>query len=159
MTRPPEPPRRPLMTRDVALVTFLFFGVIEATLGLVAWLGRYWVEGWRPFESLAPYQAFDREAATLTFLGIVAGQIGCLFAQRDGSLSRRLRFASNPWIAWGLLFELALTLAMVYVPGLNDLFAMTAVSPLWLLILPIGAALFIALDAGRRFILLHWPRV
>ena len=44
MTRPPEPPRRPLMTRDVALVTFLFFGVIEATLGFVAWLARYWVE-------------------------------------------------------------------------------------------------------------------
>ena len=92
-------------------------------------------------------------------MGIVAGQIGCLFAQRDGPLRSRLRFASNPWIAWGLLFELVLTLMMVYVPGLNDLFAMTAVSPLWLLILPFGAVLFLALDAGRRLILLHWPRV
>jgi hypothetical protein len=39
---------------------------------------------------------------------------------------------------------------VVYVPGLNSMFSMTAVSPAWLLVLPLGAAAFIALDAGRR---------
>jgi hypothetical protein len=51
-----------------------------------------------------------------------------------------------------------LSLTMVYVPGLNSLFKMTAVSPLWLLILPFGAALFLALDAGRRFIMARWSK-
>ncbi|HEY7037095.1 MAG TPA: cation-transporting P-type ATPase [Thermomicrobiales bacterium] len=150
MGRPPEPPGRPLLTRNLALTTFLFFGMIEAVLGLCAWIGRYWVEGWRPFGSLAPYQAVDREAATLAFLGIVAGQIGCLFAQRDGSLHKRLSLNGNRWIVWGLLFEIGLALVLVYVPGLNRIFSMTAVSPLWLLVLPFGAGLFLALDVIRR---------
>ncbi len=152
MQLPPEPPGRPLMTRRLAFQTFFFFGAIEAMLGLLAWVSRYWVEGWRPFASLAPYQAFDREAATLTFLGIVAGQIGCLFAHRDGTLAARLMPRGNRWIVWGLAFELVLTLGLIYIPGLNSLFSMTAVSPLWLLILPLGAGLFLTLDAGRRWI-------
>jgi magnesium-transporting ATPase (P-type) len=150
MGRPPEPPGRPLLTRHLALTTFLFFGMIEAVLGLVAWTSRYWVEGWRPFDSLAPYQAVDRAAATLTFLGIVSGQIGCLFTQRDGSLHERLSLNGNRWIVWGLLFEIGLALVLIYVPGLNRVFAMTAVSPLWLLVLPFGACLFLALDLIRR---------
>ena len=132
---------------------------VGAALGVVAWLARYWVEGWRPFESLAPYQAIEREAATLTFLGIVAGQIGCLAAQRDGPLFGRLLPRGNRWIIWGLIFEIVLTLAVVYVPGLNDLFSMTAVSPLWLIVLPLGAALFVGLDAGRRWFAMRRARL
>jgi magnesium-transporting ATPase (P-type) len=150
MAGEPEPPHRPLLTRGLALTTFLFFGVIEAALGLAAFFGYYAMHGWRPFDSFAPYNAIEREAATLTFLGIVAGQIGCLFAQRDGPLSVRLSLRANPWVAWGLGFELALALAFVYVPGLNRLFQMTAVQPIWLLVLPAGAALFLVLDLIRR---------
>jgi hypothetical protein len=87
---------------------------------------------------------------TLTFLGIVGGQIGCLPAQRDGPLLSRLLPRRNRWLIWGLAFELALALAVVYVPGLNRLFSMTAVSPLWLLVLPTDAGLFLALDGLRR---------
>ena len=87
--RRPEPPQRPLLTRALALRTFLFFGVLEAALGLIAFFGYYVAAGWRPFTSLDPYRAIEREAVTLTFLGIVAGQVGCLFAQRDGPLRAR----------------------------------------------------------------------
>jgi sodium/potassium-transporting ATPase subunit alpha len=152
MDRPPEPPGSPLLTRRLALTTFFFWGAIEAALGLIAWSGRYWFEGWRPFASLDPYYAIDREAATLAFLGIVAGQIGCLFARRDGALRSRLLPRGNRWIVWGLAFELVLALGLVYVPGLNRLFSMTAVSPFWLLVLPFGAGVFVALDVGRRWV-------
>ena len=109
-------------------------------------------DGWRPFDSLDPYAAFDGEAATLTFLGIVAGQIGCLFANRDGPLRSRLSLRSNPWILRGLVFEVLLALALVYIAGLNDVFDMTTVHPAWLAILPVGAAIFTAVDIVRRFI-------
>ena len=148
--RPPEPPRRPLLTRALALRTFLFFGVLEAALGLVAFFGYYLAAGWRPFASLDPYHAIEREAVTLTFLGIVAGQVGCLFAQRDGPLRARLSLRTNRLIGWGLAFELTMALVLVYVPGLNRLFSMAPVAWPWLLVLPAGAAAFILLDLARR---------
>ena len=105
---PPEPPRRPLLTRALALRTFLFFGLLEAALGMAAYLGRYGVEGWRPFEGLGNYPDLATVAPTATFLGIVSGQIGCLFAQRDGPLGSRLSLHGNPWLLVGLVVEVLL---------------------------------------------------
>lgn len=147
---PPEPPRRPILTRALALRTFFLHGVVEALLGVIAYFGFYWAHGWRPFESLEPFRALERGAATMTFVGIVAGQIGCLFAQRDGPLLKRLAFWSNPWVAAGLATEVALAIALLYVPGLNRMFAMAPVGPAWLLWLPGGAAVMVLGDALRR---------
>ncbi|MFN8555895.1 MAG: hypothetical protein U0531_00580 [Dehalococcoidia bacterium] len=57
MTALPEPPRRPILTRALALRTFLFLGPLEAALGFAGYLGYYLALGWRPFESLDPYGA------------------------------------------------------------------------------------------------------
>jgi magnesium-transporting ATPase (P-type) len=128
MDEAPEPPDRPLLTRQVVVRTFLFFGIVEAVLGIAAHMAYLAAAGWRPFDSFSPYSGIAAEARTLTFLGIVAGQIGCLFAQREGSLRARLSLFSNAWIAIGLAFELVLTLSLVYVPGLNELFSMRSVA-------------------------------
>jgi sodium/potassium-transporting ATPase subunit alpha len=159
MCERPEPPQRPLLTPPLMVKTFLFFGLIEAALGLAAYFGFYLTHGWRLFESLAPDAAMTMQAATLTFVGIVAGQVGCVFAQRDGSLRQRLSVRSNRWIGVGVLAELALTVLLVYTPGLNRLFSMAAVPPVWLLMLPAGAAVFILLDTTRRALAHHLHRV
>ena len=86
----------------------------------------------------------------MTMLGVVAGQIGCLFAQRDGPLRSRLSLTSNGWISYGLLLELAIVLALVYLPGVNRMFSMAALAPGWLAILPAGAAAFFLADHVRR---------
>lgn len=147
---PPEPPPKPILTRDLALRTFLLYGFTEALLGVCAYFGFYWAHGWRPFEPLDPLRALEREAATMTFVGIVAGQIGCLFVQRDGPMLKRLAFWSSSWAAIGLGVEVALVIALIYVPWLNQLFAMAPVEPAWLLWLPGGAALMVLVDALRR---------
>jgi hypothetical protein len=41
----------------------------------------------------------------------------------------------------------------VYIPGLNGLFEMESVDIGWMLLLPLGAAVFIALDLVRRTIM------
>jgi magnesium-transporting ATPase (P-type) len=152
MDAAPEPPDRPLLTPPLVYKTFLFFGAIEAALGLAGFFAFFAWQGWRPFDSLDPYTAYLSEARAMTFLGIVSGQIGCLFAERDGSFTRRLSLRSNAWFRWGLLFELTLALALVYVPGINGLFSMEGVPPAWLAILPLGAATFFIIDHGRRVV-------
>ncbi len=143
----PEPPARPLLTRALALRTFLFYGMIEATLGIAAFLLYHAAHGWRPFDSFTLYAGIYHEATAATFLGIVGGQVGCLFAQRDGPLWRRLSPRGNRMVAWGLGFELALAPALVYLPGLNRLFLMAPVPPVWLLLVPGAATVFLLLAA------------
>jgi len=150
MRTPPEAPLRPLLTREVGLRTFLFFGVIEALLGLGGFFLYYVSDGWSVGESFAPFEQISREAATITFLSIVGGQVGCLFAQRDGTLRQRLSLKNNHWVLWGLVFELALAMALVYVPGLNSVFSMSAVQPQWILAIPAGALTLVMLDFARR---------
>ena len=151
MNAPPEPPRRPLLTRPLAVRTFFFFGLVEAALGLAAFIVFYLYQGWRPFDDFDAYASVAREASTLTFLGIVGGQVGCLFAQRDGSLWTRLSLRSNMLLGIGLLSELVIAPALVYVPGLNGMFSMAPVNPLWLLVIPVSAVIFLAADLGRRW--------
>ncbi len=129
----PEAPGSPLLTRTLALRTFLFYGLIEATLGMLAF-----------------FAAVAAEASTLTFLAVVGGQVGCLFAQRDGRLRRRLSLVANPWIGLGLAAELALTLALVYVPGIHTAFSMVPVPAASLLVLPIAAVTMVIADHVRR---------
>jgi magnesium-transporting ATPase (P-type) len=151
MSEPPESPATPLLTRALAVRTFLFFGILEASLGLLGFFMFYLDAGWR-FDSFAPFESIERDAATVTFLSIVGGQIGCLFAQREGMLKQRLSLRTNHWIGAGLVFEVAIAIALVYTPGLNGLFSMTAVDPKWLLTIPASAILFLAADQVRRSI-------
>lgn len=152
MAVPPERPSRPLLTRALGLRTFLFFGVVEAALGLAGFFSYYLWAGWRPGDSFAPFEGIAHEATTVTFLAIVGGQVACLFAQRDGSFWRRLSLRSNRWIVAGLVFELVLSMTLVYVPGLNGIFSMAAVAPQWLVALPLATIAFLSLDGLRRLV-------
>ncbi|MGE0600027.1 MAG: cation-translocating P-type ATPase [Dehalococcoidia bacterium] len=150
LNNPPEPPGRPLLTLRLGLLTFLFFGLLESVLGLGAYLAFYWVDGWRPFESLSGFDGAHGGAMTLTFLGIVGGQLGCLAAVRAGTLRQRLRLRLKSWMGLGIAAELSLALAAVYVPGLNRSLSMEAVPLQWFMAAPVAAVLFIGADQLRR---------
>lgn len=148
----PEPRSRPLLTRQIAFKTFFFFGLMEASLGLSGFFLYFLVHGWTPGESFGAFDHLAGEAATVTFLGIVGGQIGCLFAQRDGNFVQRLHLGGNRLIPLGLAFEIIVALVLVYVPGVNGVFSMSAVSLAWLLAIPVAATIFVLLDQVRRSI-------
>ncbi|MGE0685268.1 MAG: cation-translocating P-type ATPase, partial [Dehalococcoidia bacterium] len=150
MLSAPERPDRPLLSRALGVRTFLIFGATEAALGMGGFFLYYLAEGWRFGDSFTPYAGIAHEATTLTFLAIVGGQVGCLFAQRDGPLRQRLSLSSNPSIRVALVFEIGLALLLVYVPGLNQVFSMAAVHPAWLAAIPVAAAIFTGIDQVRR---------
>ena len=123
---------------------------MEAALGLVGFFAFYLAQGWRIGETFAPFAAVTDEATTVTFLAIVGGQVGCLFAQRDGTFLQRLSLRSNRWLTAGLAVEIVLAVALIYTPGLDSVFSMAAVELRWLLVLPAAAVVFLAGDGLRR---------
>ena len=54
----------------------------------------------------------------MTFLGIVACQIGTAFAARtERAALRSIGVLTNPMLLWGIAFELAFAGAVIYVPA------------------------------------------
>jgi magnesium-transporting ATPase (P-type) len=112
---------------------WLFLGVICATLALA---GFFWVlleAGWQPGDPTGPghplHHAYQ-QATTMTFLGMVAGQIGTAFAARtDRASLRSVGVFSNRLLLWGIAFELLLAAILIYAPPFQDLLGTAALAP------------------------------
>jgi magnesium-transporting ATPase (P-type) len=105
------------------LRAYAWLGPLQAALSLGAFFYAYWLDGWRPGMALPASGFVYATATTMTFVGIVACQVGNAFACRSPNLSvRALGWRTNPalWIA--VAFELALCCAFVYVPPLAKVF-------------------------------------
>ena len=63
----------------------------------------------------------------MTFLGMVACQVGTAFAARTERASlRSIGVFSNRLLLWGIAFELALAAILIYVPVFQDLLGTAA---------------------------------
>jgi magnesium-transporting ATPase (P-type) len=70
----------------------------------------------------------------MTFLGLVAGQIGTAFAARTDRASLfSIGVLSNRLLLWGIAFELALAALMIYAPPFQALLGTAALAPHMLL--------------------------
>jgi magnesium-transporting ATPase (P-type) len=89
----------------------------------------------------------------MTFLSMVACQVGTAFAARTERASlRSIGVFSNPLLIWGIVFELALAAVLIYVPVFQDLLG-TAALPAkdLLLVLPFPFIVWGA-DEVRRWV-------
>lgn len=122
------------------LRAWLFLGLISAVLEMA---GFFWVlqrAGWSPGDAVGKGSALHHaylQATTMTFLGMVACQIGTAFAARTDRVSlRSIGVFSNPALLGGIAFELALTAALIYLPLFHSLIGTAS--------LPIHDLLFVA---------------
>ena len=116
---------------------WLFLGPICAVLALG---GFFWVllrAGWQPGDPTGKGSALHhtyQQATTMTFVGMVAGQIGTAFAARtDRASLRSIGVFSNRLLLWGIAFELSLTALFVYAPPFQALLGTAALTPEMLL--------------------------
>jgi len=89
----------------------------------------------------------------MTFLSMVACQIGTAFASRTDRVSlRSIGVFSNRLLLWGIAFELALTTILIYVPACQEVLG-TAALPAkdLLLVLPFPFVVWGA-DELRRWL-------
>ena len=86
--------------------------------------------GWNPGDAVGkgtPLHHAYVQATTMTFLGIVACQVGTAFAARtDRASLREVGVFSNPLLLWGIAFELVFTAALICVPALQGVFGTAA---------------------------------
>ena len=93
--------------------------------------------GWSPGDPTGAGDSLHhvyQQATTMTFLGMVMGQIGTAFAARTERASlRSIGVLSNRLLLWGIAFELALSALIIYAPPLQSLLSTAALEPHMLL--------------------------
>jgi magnesium-transporting ATPase (P-type) len=126
MSRPPRRREEGVVTRTMLLRAWLLMGSVSAVLVMCGFLGVLLAAGWRPGDPVGegtPLHGAYVEATTITFLGIVACQVGTAFAARtERAPLREVGLLSNRLLLWGIAFELAISAALVTIPPLQTVF-------------------------------------
>ena len=145
MRRPPRRRGTPLLDRGVLVRAYLVLGMAEALVAMAGFGLVWWQQGFdleqlrRLSEPLLHHSApaavmtVARQASTVTFVLIVAGQMGVLLAcrSRTAPFWRQLRVRNR--LFWlGLLSEPLVAGSLVLAPGLAQVFGMAPLPPPWL---------------------------
>lgn len=149
MQHPPRKKAQPLLDRSLLLRAYCFLGVLEATLGMVAFFLVWWSYGYglAELQAITPSilshsanaatVAIYAQATTMTLATIVACQDGNVFACRsERSSILRLGLFSNPLIWIGIAMEWILVVLITHNPALSHIFTTAPLAPWqWLLLL------------------------
>lgn len=135
MTRPPQDPKLPIMTRDVVIRTFY--------VGLLLVAGVFGL-----FELELNKGASLEVARSVATTMLVMGELFYLFNCRSLKKSSfAIGFFSNAWIVWGVVSMVLIQILYVQVPVMNKLFHSAPISlDAWLRI--VGAGILIAVIVG-----------
>ncbi|MFI2281276.1 cation-translocating P-type ATPase [Nocardia beijingensis] len=133
MHRPPRKRSESVIRTPMLLRAWLFLGVIAAVLAMAGFFFVLLRGGWHPGDPTGPGTPLHhtyQQATTMTFFGMVAGQIGTAFAARtDRASLRSIGVLSNRLLLWGIGFELALAAVIIYLPVLQNLLGTAALTP------------------------------
>jgi calcium-translocating P-type ATPase len=126
MERPPRPRGEGLITLGMLARAWGFLGLLSSALVMT---GYFWVlvrAGWHlgaPTGTGTWLHHAYLQATTISFLGIVACQLGTAFAARaDRASLRSIGFLSNRPLLVGVAFAIVAATALVITPGLRDIF-------------------------------------
>ncbi|MBI5809682.1 MAG: cation-transporting P-type ATPase, partial [Deltaproteobacteria bacterium] len=101
MKEPPRPRTSRLLDMRTLLSAYLFLGPIEAVLCLSAFFFAYWMRGWVQGTPRPDAGSIYAAATTMSFAGIVASQMGNVFACRtDKDSVFKAGFFKNRFVLW-----------------------------------------------------------
>jgi magnesium-transporting ATPase (P-type) len=153
MERPPRPRSERLLGPRALARVYGFVGPLEGLAALSSFFFAYLLAGWRPGGTLAASGPLYVQATTMTQTAIVMSQVGAGLALRTDRRSvRSVGLLSNRFLLAAIAVELALAVALVYVPGLNDAFHQRPLEPWhWVFLLCWAPLVFLA-EEGRKLL-------
>jgi magnesium-transporting ATPase (P-type) len=162
MERPPRPRNEGVIRAPMLLRAWLFLGVIVTALSLGGFFYVLLKAGWHPGASVdlgSPMHHAYRQATTMTFLGMITGQIGTAFAVRTQRASlRSVGVFSNRYLIAGIAAEIVLAAIFVYASPLQSLLGTEALPAVDLLVLLPFPFIVWGADELRRYLLRHWRK-
>lgn len=153
MQEPPRSIKERIFSGGVFLRS-LYVGLIISTGAMVGCLTAWSQGGWHigmPLDEFTKTIAYST-GVTMTFAGIVVAQVGNVFACRTNKVSLfKTSLKSNKWIWLGILSQISILSAMIYVPFLQPFFGTTAIGPRQWAFLALLACIVILAEEIRKW--------
>ncbi len=152
MDQPPRPRSARLLDRALLLRAYCFLGILEAIASMAGFFFVYWINGWRPGMTMAGSGPLYVTATTMTLAGIVASQMGNVFAcrtERESVFS--IGLFKNKLVLWGIATELTIILLLVHTPFLQKVFGLAPLAlSHWIFLLIFPPVLLLLEEARKR---------
>ncbi|EHN12534.1 Cation-transporting ATPase E1-E2 family [Patulibacter medicamentivorans] len=127
MERPPRRHGAQVIDRALLVRAWGVLGLTSAILVLGGFFFALWRAGWTPGAATDAGSALHDgylQATSMSFLGIVACQLGTALAARAERTSlRSVGLLGNRLLLWGIAFELVVAAAVVWLPPLQEVFS------------------------------------
>lgn len=157
MDRPPRSRRERLLDRGRLLRAYAFLGAIEAALAMGAFFWTYWRAGWRPGLPMDGRGELYARATTMTFVAIVAAQVGNVFCCRTERASVfRAGLFENRRVLYAIAAELMLLGTLIGFGPLRRAFDLSPPQAGDLAPVAIFPLLILAFEEGRKAIVRKW---
>jgi calcium-translocating P-type ATPase len=157
MARPPRPRNEGVIRGPMLARAWLFLGAIVAALSMAGFFYVLLGAGWHlgaPVGVGAPIHRAYQQATTMTFLGMIAGQIGTVFAVRTQRASlRSVGVFTNRYLLAGVAAEILLAAVFVYAPPAQALLGTAPLPFSDLLLLPAYPVIVWGADEFMRYVL------
>jgi len=128
MDYPPRSIKERLFSRGVILRS-LFVGLIIATGALFGCLHTWWAGGWYLGQQLSTTSSLYIKGTTMTWAGIVAGQIGNVLSMRTRKISLfKTNLLDNKWVLFSMAFQIFALFFISSVPFMQNIFGTTALN-------------------------------
>ena len=140
MQKPPRSVKDRLLNRNVILVGFIWYGLLGTLFAMGGYFLANFLNGWPGVPLAAEGTQVYAQATTMMLAGVVFSQMGMVMNNRTDyeSVCKRGLF-SNRYINIGLVVEVLILVAIIYIPFFNGIFntaPITLVEWLYLICIP-----------------------
>ena len=154
MHKPPRSADERLLNRNVILVGFLWYGFLATVFAVGGYFIANFLNGWPQISLAAEGTRTYAEATTMMLAGVIFAQMGMVMNNRTDheSVFKRGLF-SNPYINAGLVIEILILLAIMYIPFLNGIFNTAPISWIeWLYLICIPLIVFGIEELRKKYL-------
>ncbi len=151
MNQPPRNPKEPLLGKKLILKAFLWYGVLGSIASVISYFFVNIKNGWPAVPLAGGTDPIYIKATAIALAAIVFSQIGAVFNCRTEKQSTfKVGLFSNRQVNLGIIFEIFLIVALVYLPPLQSIFHTAALDLSdWLLLL-VWPPLVLLIEEARK---------
>ena len=151
MDQPPRNQKEPLLNRNLIVKAFLWYGLLGSIASGISYFFVNMQNGWPKIPLAGGIDPIYIKATAMTLAAIVFSQIGAVFNCRTERQSVfKIGLFSNKQVNLGVIFEIFLIAALVYLPLFQSIFHTAALDLSDLLLLCVWPPLILMIEEARK---------
>ena len=151
MDKPPRNQNEPLLNKKLIIKAFLWYGLLGSIASAISYFFVNVQNGWPAVSLAGGTDPIYIKATTMSLAAIVFIQIGAVFNCRTEKQSVfKVGLFSNKQVNVGIIFEIILIFALVYLPPLQSIFHTAALDLSDWLLLCIWPPLVLLIEEARK---------